>query len=223
MRIKLFLFLSLYVGLMFSGVIPASSTQERIGGARGVTINATNGALPYRSSSTAFSDSPLTRTSASVVTSTASLLFSTDNTLDLGAAGATRPRTGYFGTSVVSKHFVGSGTTPTCAVGNATVVGTGATCSVTGNDSFGEVTLNAGTGMAGTGNLVTLTFSSTYAAAPACVTVPSTSTTADLFAGNGQAGAMYVGTSATTFTIFNTDATIPPNATYKWMYHCGGL
>jgi hypothetical protein len=29
-----------------------------------------------------------------------SLLFTPDNTFDIGAAGATRPRTGYFGTSV---------------------------------------------------------------------------------------------------------------------------
>ena len=34
-------------------------------------------------------------------TLTGNLLFSTDNTLDIGASGATRPRTGYFGTSVV--------------------------------------------------------------------------------------------------------------------------
>jgi hypothetical protein len=37
------------------------------------------------------------------------LLFSTDNTLDVGASGATRPRTGYFGTSVVSPLFTLSG------------------------------------------------------------------------------------------------------------------
>lgn len=40
------------------------------------------------------------------VTSTANLLFSADNGKDIGAAGATRPRTGYFGTAVAI------GTTP---------------------------------------------------------------------------------------------------------------
>ena len=35
-------------------------------------------------------------------TLTGNLLFSTDNTLDIGASGATRPRTGYFGTSIVA-------------------------------------------------------------------------------------------------------------------------
>lgn len=42
-------------------------------------------------------------------TLTGNLLFSADNTYDIGASGATRPRTGYFGTSVV----VGSTTTIT--------------------------------------------------------------------------------------------------------------
>lgn len=40
-------------------------------------------------------------------TLTGNLLF-TDNTLDIGAAGATRPRRGYFGTEVVSPLFTGA-------------------------------------------------------------------------------------------------------------------
>ncbi len=39
-------------------------------------------------------------------TLTGDLLF-TDNTLDIGASGATRPRTGYFGTSIISPLFIG--------------------------------------------------------------------------------------------------------------------
>jgi hypothetical protein len=44
---------------------------------------------------------------AGVATFRGNLLFSTDNTLDIGANGATRPRTGYFGTSVVAPNFTG--------------------------------------------------------------------------------------------------------------------
>lgn len=174
-------------------------------------VNSTNGIIPYRSSATAFADSPLTRTSSTVITSTAVLnlpngivtapalaiandarfgfwwnstnrlmysdanvspaavfqmdsagtgvrsanqyrwfsngtidggtldtgigrsaaanisitngsstsswtlgssgiLAVTDNTLDIGAAGATRPRTGYFGTSLFTP-LMGIGTT----------------------------------------------------------------------------------------------------------------
>jgi len=42
-------------------------------------------------------------------TLTGNLIF-TDNTYDIGASGATRPRTGYFGTSVVSPLFTGPAT-----------------------------------------------------------------------------------------------------------------
>ena len=36
------------------------------------------------------------------------LVFHTDNTYDIGASGATRPRTGYFGTSVIAPTFTGN-------------------------------------------------------------------------------------------------------------------
>ena len=38
---------------------------------------------------------------------TGHLLFNTDNTNDIGAVGATRPRTGYYGTSVISPLLLG--------------------------------------------------------------------------------------------------------------------
>jgi len=41
-------------------------------------------------------------------TLTGALLFSPDNTVDIGAVGATRPRTGYFGTSVLAGLTTGS-------------------------------------------------------------------------------------------------------------------
>lgn len=40
-------------------------------------------------------------------TMTGNLLFSADNTKDIGASGATRPRTGYFATSVIAPTFTG--------------------------------------------------------------------------------------------------------------------
>lgn len=43
-----------------------------------------------------------------VATHSANLLFSADNTYDIGANGANRPRTGYFGTSVNAPLLVGS-------------------------------------------------------------------------------------------------------------------
>jgi hypothetical protein len=49
------------------------------------------------------------------------LIFGTDNTYDIGASGATRPRTGYFGTSVVTPALTVSGLTS----GRVPVAGTG--------------------------------------------------------------------------------------------------
>lgn len=44
------------------------------------------------------------------------LIFGTDNTYDIGASGATRPRTGYFGTSVITPALTVSGLTAGRAV-----------------------------------------------------------------------------------------------------------
>ena len=59
-------------------------------------------------------------------TLTGALLW-TDNTYDIGASGATRPRTGFFGTSVVSPLFTGNLT------GNVTGNVSGSSGSATGN------------------------------------------------------------------------------------------
>src|SRR3990167_2137031 len=58
-------------------------------------------------------------------TLTGNLLF-TDNTLDIGASGATRPRTGYFGTSLVTPTIIG-GTGTTSDLNLKTTSGVGAT------------------------------------------------------------------------------------------------
>jgi len=54
------------------------------------------------------------------------LLFGTDNTLDIGANGATRPRTGYFGTSLASPLLIG-GSTATSSLNLQTTTGVGTT------------------------------------------------------------------------------------------------
>lgn len=51
-------------------------------------------------------------------------IFANDNTNDLGASGATRPRTGYFGTSVVAPTITASTaiTTPSITIGSGTAI-----------------------------------------------------------------------------------------------------
>lgn len=53
-------------------------------------------------------------------TMTGAILFSADNTIDIGASGATRPRTGYFGTSIITVTDYGG----TAAGSTKTVNGT---------------------------------------------------------------------------------------------------
>jgi len=54
-------------------------------------------------------------------TLTGNLLFSLDNTLDIGASGATRPRTGYFGTSIITP----AATISSMTLGSVLFAGTG--------------------------------------------------------------------------------------------------
>ena len=72
-------------------------------------------------------------------TLTGDLLF-TDNTIDIGASGATRPRTGYFGTSVITPTI----TTSSDATINTITVGLGLGAVPT-NTAVGSQALNANT------------------------------------------------------------------------------
>jgi hypothetical protein len=74
---------------------------------RGLSLTAGSGSVNIDSGG-AISISP--NTGQNTTLTVGNLLFSTDNTLDIGAAGATRPRTGYFGTSLITP-LIGNGIT----------------------------------------------------------------------------------------------------------------
>lgn len=79
----------------------------------------------------------------------ASLLWTTDNNADIGASGATRPRTGYFGTSVISplvtSEHVASGAVTAVANVGANSCGTTA-ATIAGTDNAGAITVGATAG-----------------------------------------------------------------------------
>ena len=74
-----------------------------------VTGTGTANTMTKWTSSTAVGNSGTTADGTNV-TMTENLLFSADNTKDIGASGATRPRTGYFGTSLVSPLYTTTST-----------------------------------------------------------------------------------------------------------------
>jgi len=81
-------------------------------------------------------------------TMTGNLLFSLDNTLDIGANGATRPRTGYFGTSIITPTV--NATTAlqingTTVLSGSTLGSTIVSSSLTSLGTLTGLTVNSGT------------------------------------------------------------------------------
>ena len=95
-----------------------------------------------------------------------------DNTYDIGASGATRPRTGYFGTSVVSPILQGSGTGVSVANVGANSCGTTA-ATIAGNQVSGVITIGETAG-----TQCRVTFSTAAPVARDCTVTDATTTIA---------------------------------------------
>lgn len=95
-------------GLTVSGVLNLSGVNQmhQLSGHNFLQGDATNTYL-YGGTSGLHFRSTDNSTALIDISNTGNLTFSTDNTQDIGASGATRPRTGYFGTSVVAPNFTG--------------------------------------------------------------------------------------------------------------------
>lgn len=119
----------------------------------------------------------------------------------------------FSGLQTFAGHVGGSGSAPSCAVGGA--AGAGATCSVSGNDSFFELTVETGTSTSAFGTFATVTFATAYVN-PVCVASPSSAASAN-FVGAfvNTAGASVV----MEFLGFGADP--DEGASYKWMVFCG--
>jgi len=102
-----------------SGLSFASGTLSATGGG-GTTINATDGAIPYRLNSTTFTDSPLIRISGTELQSGAALNPNADNSL---AIGATALRWGGIHTGPTTGLVVHNDATDTAKVSLAYVSG----------------------------------------------------------------------------------------------------
>ena len=102
---------------------------------------------------------------------------------------------------VITGHLESSGTTPASTV--QLPAGTGATCSVAGNDTAGTVTFTTGTG-ATLGDMCKITFNTPYGSAPRVL----------LSADNLESGTMQVATTGRTINEFTiTSANVPQDST----------
>jgi hypothetical protein len=112
------------------------------------------------------------------------------------------------GVLTVGGHLITSGTAPTIAADTAAC--TTPTMSVVGNDTSGVITITTGTGCSVTGKMATVTFNSSFGAAPRVLMTPTNASSTDLKWYNGSA-------TATAFTI---DTATAPNdaATYTFNY-----
>lgn len=97
------------IALNADDVIPATTATTNLGSALvkflGAHFSGTVSAGAFSGALTGAASSNVLKAGD---TMTGNLLFSTDNTRDIGASGATRPRTIYVGTSVVSPTFTGN-------------------------------------------------------------------------------------------------------------------
>lgn len=113
-----------------------------------------------------------------------------------------------------SKHFSGTGTSPTIAAG--TGAGTSPTVSIVGKDSAGAVSVTTGTLPTGTNAAVaTITFNSAYVSAPYVVLYPANAATAAL----SGVSMTFITSTTTTFVITSGTTALTAATAYKWNYH----
>ena len=125
-----------------------------------------------------------------------------------------------FNTAVSMPKLIGNSTTPTLTLGGSSIVGTGATSSIIGNDMAGEITLTTGTGISTTGTVLTLTFSSAYANAP-FVTLTAASESM-VNGGNPTISRIFVNETTTTFQVILSTHNLSSSTEYKFNYHVIG-
>lgn len=134
-------------------------------------------------------------------------LASSDNTYDIGASGATRPRNVFLGGGLVfNTQLRNGGSAPTCSSN------CGTSPSISGGDVAGTVTMGS-SGVPASGWIVT--FTASWAVAPSCVVQMAK---AGMVVGKMP---LTVVTSTSTFTVV-TNGTAPATGD-MYHYHCIGI
>ena len=106
------------------------------------------------------------------------------------------------GGEIAGRHVIGNATSnPTNTLGTSSVVGTGASCFVVGNDVGMNVALSTGTGVSASGTIVTITYNLAYATAPAVAPCPKNAATAAAF----KNSEIWLETTSTTVVLKSTN------------------
>ncbi len=106
--------------------------------------------------------------------STGAVLFGIDHSGNLTAQSAT-----FTGTLTMNGHIITGNLSGSTTIVAGASAGTGATASITGNDTSGTITVTTGTGPAA-GTLATITFAGAYGSAPKIVLTSASATAAAL-------------------------------------------
>lgn len=116
------------------------------------------------------------------------------------------------GGEIAGKHIIGNAASaPTNSLGGATIVGTGASCTIVGNDIGLNVSLTTGTGISAAGTILTITFNTAYTTAPTAVPGAKNAVTAAMF----KNAELWLETTSTTIVVKSTN-NLTSSTTYNF-------
>ncbi len=113
----------------------------------------------------------------------------------------------------ITNHLITSGNVPSISVLPA--AGTGAICTISGNDTSGSITLVTGTGAWTNGAQCSITFESSYTNAPHPVITPTNTAAAASYTSNAVQPYLTTNTTSMTLNFANADKA---SNTYTWNY-----
>ena len=119
------------------------------------------------------------------------------------------------GVLTANAHIVTGNASGSTTATVQTAAGTAAVCSISGNDTAGQITLTTGTSSWASGAQCIITFSSSYAGAPHPVITPTNIAASSEYATGGVQPYMSSGTTTMTLNFTNADTA---QHTYTWDY-----
>jgi hypothetical protein len=132
-------------------------------------------------------------------------------TINAGAGSGLPVNNPTFTGTLTGPHYEGDGTSPTVTPGSG--AGVGATASIAGNDTTGEVTLTTGTGIGTLTNLFVINFAATFSKVPRPILFP-----ADGFTAAAAANIFGAAFTDNQHAAFFTNSAGIAGGTYNWTY-----